>query len=496
MRSASGQYGMLTTSIKIELELELFQLARMIKSLGSQRHPTRAPLEAFLEEALGSLMLPRALVERLTVTGNESLPSCFAVTDLATAAIGVAGLAVSELLGVRGEAVPVAVDRHLSSAWFGYSLRPQGWELPAPWDAIAGDYRSADGWIKLHTNAPHHRAAVLNVLGCAGTREAVADATSRFPAEALEAAILRAGGCAAMMRSAAEWENHVQGRAVRNEPLIGWERFPAPLPSWQPDPARPLAGIRVLDLTRILAGPTATRFLAGLGAEVLRIDPPDWDEPSLAPDVTPGKRCGRLDLHNQKDRQTFEALLAGADIMVHGYRPGALNALGYGATERRRFNAGLIDVSLCAYGWSGPWADRRGFDSLVQMSTGIAMAGMDWRETDEPVPLPVQALDHATGYLMAAAAVKGLVARVRDGVALAAQLSLARTALLLMNHADAAPKMAFTGRVDGDFLPEIENTAWGPAHRLRSPVLIGDTGLSWGHPASKLGSASAAWNSQ
>lgn len=479
--------------IKIERKLTRFQLGCMTRTLDTHLHSASGPLDFFLKEALGSLMLPQTMGERLTVTGAKGLSSCFSVTDLAAAAIGVAGLSVSELLGIHGQVVPVSVDRHLSSAWFSYSLRPQGWELPAPWDAIAGDYRSADGWIKLHTNAPHHRAAVLAVLGCAGTRQAVADATSRFPAEGLETAILRAGGCAAMMRSAAEWESHAQGQSVRTEPLVVWEKFPAPMSFWQPDPARPLAGIRVLDLTRILAGPTATRFLAGLGAEVLRIDPPDWDEPSLAPDVTPGKRCGRLDLRNHADRQTFEALLAGADVMVHGYRPGALDDLGYGAAERRRLNAGLTDVSLCAYGWSGPWAGRRGFDSLVQMSTGIARAGMDWRNKDEPTPLPVQALDHATGYFMAAAAVRGLLARASDGVAFTARLSLARTALLLMSHADATPSAAFTGRLDENFSSDIENTAWGPAHRLRTPVLVGGTGLRWDLPASKLGSADAAW---
>ena len=434
--------------------------------------------------------------EHLTVTGDESLPSCFPVTDLATAAISVAGLAVSELLEAHAEAVPVTVDRHLSSAWFSYSLRPQGWELPAAWDSIAGDYRSADGWIKLHTNAPHHRAAVLAVLGCAGTREAVAAATSRLPAERLEDTVLRAGGCAAMMRSTAEWEAYAQGRTVRTEPLVAVEQVIAPPLSWRPDPIRPLAGIRVLDLTRILAGPTATRFLAGLGAEVLRIDPPDWDEPSVAPDVTLGKRCGRLDLRQREDRQTFEVLLAGADIMVHGYRPGALDDLGYGAAERRGINPGLIDVSLCAYGWSGPWAGRRGFDSLVQMSTGIARAGKDWQKADKPIPLPVQALDYATGYLMAAAAVRGLVARARDGVTLAARLSLARTALLLKSYAGERPGAMFTGRLDGDYASKIEDTAWGPAQRLRSPVLIGGTGLSWDHPASRLGSAHAVWHSQ
>lgn len=456
--------------------------------------PAPTPLHAILAEALDALALPAALTERLAVTGEESLPSCFPVTDLATASIGAAGLAVSELLSFDGPSPVVTVDRHLASAWFVFSLRPQGWEMPNPWDPIAGDYRAADGWIRLHTNAPHHRAAALAVLGCAGEREVVASAVSRFAAGELEAAILSAGGCAAAMQDMTAWQDHAQGRAIRAEPLIALDRAAAPASSWRPDPARPLAGIRVLDLTRILAGPIATRFLAGLGAEVLRIDPPGWEEPSVAPDVTPGKRCARLDLRRTEDRQRFEALLAEADILVHGYRPGALDGLGYGAAERRRLNPGLIDVSLCAYGWTGPWAGRRGFDSLVQMSTGIAAAGMAWKDADRPVPLPVQALDHATGYLIAASAIRSLVARLREGRAVTARLSLTRTALTLTEHTVGSPGPDFAGRQDEDYAPEIERTAWGPALRLRSPLRIGGTALRWDSPASALGSAEASWS--
>jgi hypothetical protein len=453
-----------------------------------------SPFRAILSEVSRASALRPASDDLLTIVGDGSLPSCFPVTDLATAAVAAAGLAVSELLALDGRQPSVTVDRHLASAWFISSLRPQGWEPPAPWDPIAGDYRAADGWIRLHTNAPHHRAAALAVLGCAGERSAVASAVSRLAAEDLEAAILHAGGCAAAMRGIEDWEKLAQGQAVRAEPLIALEHVPTAAPSsWRPDPARPLAGIRVLDLTRVLAGPVATRFLAGLGADVLRIDPPDWDEPALAPDVTPGKRCARLDLRRTADRQVFETLLAEADILVHGYRPDALERLGYGAARRRILSPGLVDVSLCAYGWSGPWAGRRGFDSLVQMSTGIAAAGMAWTGADQPVPLPVQALDHATGYLMAAAAVRGLVARLRDARATTARLSLARTSLLLTDRAGQPDDPAFTGRRDEDYAPEIEHTAWGPAVRLRPPVLIGGAPLRWHRPASELGSAEAAW---
>ncbi|HEX7823172.1 MAG TPA: CoA transferase [Sphingobium sp.] len=446
-------------------------------------------------EILAALGLDHGVAARFGVAGGERLPSCFAVTDLATASIGAAGLAAAELLALGGIAAPgVMVDRHLANSWFRWSLKPVGWEMPAPWDPMAGDYRAADGWIRLHTNAPMHRDAALAVLGCAGEREAVAARVAGYGADALEQAIVAAGGCAAAMRSVAAWEAHPQGRAAMAEPLVALTQSRASGPSrWTPTAQRPLAGIRVLDLTRVLAGPVATRFLAGLGADVLRIDPPGWEEPGVIPDVTLGKRCARLDLHAPADRERFEALLVQADILVHGYRPGALEGLGYGPAARRAINAAMVEVSLCAYGWSGPWAARRGFDSLVQMSCGIAAAGMAWKGADRPVPLPVQALDHATGYLMAAAALSGLIARHRDGVAQTARLSLARTAELLVarvaqpSEVDSAP----VGQVD--FAAAIEPTPWGDARRLRSPVTIGGIPLSWSRPAAMLGSSAAAW---
>lgn len=460
-------------------------------------HPSRTPavFQSLLGELVTALGLSAAQAANLQVRGNDSLASCFPVSDLATAAIGVAGLAAGDLLAEGAPGLQVQVDRHLAAAWFKTSLRPLGWELPAVWDAITGDYRTRDGWLRLHANAPHHRERALAVLGCANSHDAVAQAMAGGSGEDLETAIVAAGGCAAKLRTQAEWQAHPQGQAVGAEPLIAQEWTVADIASnWRPDPQRPLQGIRVLDLTRILAGPIATRLLAGLGAEVLRIDPPDWDEPAQAPEVTLGKRCARLDLRRPADRQRFEALLTSADILVHGYRADALERLGYGVAARRALNSGLIDISLCAYGWSGPWALRRGYDSLVQMSCGIAAAGRDWQGGEQPVPLPVQALDHATGYLMAAAALRGLALRQRERRAMTARLSLARTAALLTERPGASGGPAYGGPEEGDYSETQEPTAWGPALRLRAPLRIGEVELQWQRPATRLGSATADWS--
>jgi hypothetical protein len=449
-----------------------------------------------LQAAASALALPDGAPDSVRFEGAGALPSYYAVTDLAAASVGAAALALRQLIVAQGgDAAPVRVDRRLASLWFGWSIHPIGWERPPLWDAVAGDYATADGWIRLHTNAVHHRDAALAVLDCAVDRDAVVRAVAGWRGAELEAAVVGNGGCAAMMRSAAEWAAHPQGVAVAAEPLIalktrqldgaasahGWHRAAAP--------ARPLAGLKVLDLTRVLAGPVGTRFLAGYGADVLRIDPPGWNEPGVIPEVTPGKRCARLDLRQPAERAIFEDLLARADVLVHGYRPAALERLGYGEQFRHALNPGLIDVSLDAYGWTGPLAGRRGFDSLVQMSSGIADHGMRMQGANKPVPLPVQALDHATGYLMAAAVLRGLLYRSAENRAMTARLSLARTAKLLTDSAPEIGAQPLDPAGEADLSPRIEHTEWGAARRLLPPVVVGGAPMVWDGPASSLGSS-------
>lgn len=442
------------------------------------------------------------------MVGQGALPSRFDVTGLAVASIAAAGAEIARLVGAAGGSEGagrwIEVDRRLASFWFGFSIRPVGWSLPSPWDPIAGDYPTRDGWIRLHTNAPHHRVAALRVLGVEGEKSAVAAAVARLEGDALESAIVAAGGCAARMRSIDDWLVHPQGRAVRGEPLIAWRTCAGDGPrrsSLERAPegsSAPLAGIRVLDLTRVLAGPVATRFLAAFGAEVLRIDPPDWDEPGVVPEVTLGKRCAALDLRRAADRERFGELLAGADVLIHGYRPGALDGLGFDEAALRARRPDLVDVALCAYGGTGPWSQRRGFDSLVQMSCGIADAGMKGAGAERPVPLPVQALDHATGYLMAAAAIRGLRLRRETGLAATARLSLARTAALLIEAGNApgipGSEGALAPETVDDLDPSLEATDWGPARRVRFPLRVEGARADWAGPARALRSDPAAWS--
>jgi CoA-transferase family III len=469
---------------------------------GSSFPQSSAPLASeetrareFLAAMADSLGGERATADAVSFSGSGSLASVFPVSDFAAAAVGSAGVAVADYMAaVFGARPQVAVDRRLASLWFGFSIRPIDLVPPSPWDPIADDYAAADGWIRLHTNAPHHRAAALAVLGVTAEKQAVAAAVAGWKAEELEMAIVKNQGCAAKMRTLAEWKKHPQGVAVAGERLIDSGATADSGGSLSvTNPNRPLQGIRVLDLTRVLAGPVATRFLAGLGADVLRIDPPSWDEPGVIPEVTLGKRCARLDLRDSEGKDTFLELLRRADILVHGYRSDALDNLGLGARLRRETRPGLVDISLDAYGWTGAWRHRRGFDSLVQMSVGIADAGMKVLGRDRPAPLPVQALDQATGYLMAAAAVRGLTERIATGRGFEGRTSLARVAELLVS-APIAEVGGNIGRIEeADWSDGIEATDFGKARRLRSPITIAGTPLRWDRAAAKLGSDPPTW---
>lgn len=434
---------------------------------------------------------------QLTTTGPRAvLPAVFDVTGLATGAVVVATVAAEQFLAARRQSGPraVTVDSRESCAAFASErlFTPIGWTRPPLWDPIAGNYRTGDAWIRLHTNYASHRAAVERVLG-AHDRETVQAAVAGLPAEELETAIVEAGGCAAVMRNRGQWLASAPGMATADTPpLTVVERRSTG--AGPPDTVgeMPFHGVRVLDLTRVIAGPVCTKFLAGYGADVLRIDPPGFEEvPSLLPETTLGKRTAALDLAAPTDRAIFEELLAGADVLVSGLRPDALKRLGYDDGSLIAMNPGLIIASLDAYGWDGPWRNRRGFDSLVQMSCGIADAGATARGQAEPTPLPVQALDHATGWLLAAAVARALTRRLSHSVTARIQGSLIGTANLL--YSLTPPTDHLSVAAPNDFTLVETSTDWGPARRVPLPGRIDGVAAHWSQQAGPLGRHPAAW---
>lgn len=425
-------------------------------------------------------------------TGERVLPSCYRMTDLGAAAFAAAGLALAELVGVEE---PVVVDRTLATGWFHRASRPvtPGPPRKSPFHALSGDFPTADGrWLRLQVNYPHLRRAALAALGVAA--EGVAEVVAAHPADEVEAAVVAGGGAAAATRMVEEWEAHPQGLAVAEEPLVAIHRDPSHNTTWEPSvKERPLAGLRVLDLTRVLAGPLASRFLAACGAQVLRIDPPGYAEPTGHPgDLALGKRNAYLDLREAPGRQRFLDLLAGADVLVHGLRPDALDRLGLGRDERLAVRPDLVEVTLNAYGWSGPWRDRRGFDTLVQASCGMALAGGEWAGTNRPHRWPLSILDHSAGYLMAAAAIRGLTRRLRGEGGSRSRLSLAGIARLLI-YAGGNEGPETTLPLDGPFDPSVQVTAHGPVRRLVWPLTVGAVRFGWDRPADHYGSATPEW---
>jgi hypothetical protein len=439
------------------------------------------------------------------------LPSAFDVTGLATASVAAATLAAAEFLAARTGSTPgeVTVDSRAACAAFAAEglFTPVGWSRPEIWDPIAGNYQAADGWIRLHTNYAYHRAVVTRILG-AGERDGVQAAVRRWKAADLETAVVEAGGCAAVMRDRDAWLASPQGAATAGVSAVTVTERPAPagdngglttgggLPGggWSAGggAGRPFGGIRVLDLTRVIAGPVCTRFLAAYGAEVLRVDPPGFAEvPALLPETTAGKRAAALDLRAADDRAVFESLVRDADVLVTGLRADALARLGYGDDALTALNPALVHASLNAYGWDGPWRDRRGFDSLVQMSCGIAAAGAGAAGHDKPVPLPVQALDHGCGYLLAAAVGRALARRHADSVTARIRASLTGTANVLWSlprPAEQPPRPE-----PGDFTLIDAPTAWGPARRAPVPGRIAGVGPCLAIEAGPLGRHQPAW---
>ena len=432
-------------------------------------------------------------LEQLSFVGSGSLPSYFAVSELAAASMGTAGLALAELT----HNLEVTTDRRLASLWFNKTIAPIDWKIPSEPALGPADYQTRDGWIRLHTNAPHHRDAALRVLDAPANRNDVAAAVATWDATELESAMVANGACAAQMHSWDAWQRHPQGQAVTAEPLLHWRAgTKAGASAWSIDRRQPLKGLRVLDMTRVLAGPAATRLLAGLGASVLRIDPPWWDEPSGAPEMSLGKRCTRLDLREKDGLAQWTRLLSEADVFVHGYRSDALATLGFDADQRQTLRPGLIDVSLNAYGFTGPWKHRRGFDSLVQMSMGIAHAGQQLSGAERPLPLPVQALDHGTGYLLATAILRALTMRLESGSGSIVNGSLARTGALLMQtlDADLIHQPVIQPIEPADWSENLESTQWGAAKRLKWPTTVSGLRMEWEVGAGALGRHPAKWN--
>ncbi len=429
------------------------------------------------------------------------LPTAYRIGEAGAAAIAATGVAVSDLWKLRTgrrQRVTVGVRAAAAAMRSARYLRVLDREAGSgPANPITGHYAARDGrWIYLHCNFPHHRAGALALLECEDDREAVRASVGRWDAEALEDALAKVQLCGGVVRTADEWRAHPQGKAVAALPLLEVIKIGESPPEPFGEGERPLWGIRVLDLTRVLAGPTCARTLAEHGADVLRISAahlPSFE--ALVMDTGHGKRSAHLDLRDEQDASRMRELVREGDIFSQAYRPGALDRLGFSAEALAVLRPGIVYVSLSAFGHEGPWRDRRGWDSLVQNVSGIVA---DHAVDGQPRLMPAQPIDYTTGYLGAFGALVALARRASEGGSYLVRVSLAQTGRWISDRGrvDEAAVAAQPPDLPDDEIAKLTVESETPFGRLRhlAPVVqLSETPARWERPAAPLGSSEPMW---
>ncbi|WP_438295891.1 CoA transferase [Streptomyces sp. HUAS TT7] len=458
-----------------------------------------SPIISGTSQAWAALGGGPSLLDRVSYGGRRGgLSARLPVMELARATVAVCSLAAAELMSVRsGRPVPrVRVDDEaVATAFLSDRLvrvDGQGWSTFQP---LSRFWRASDGWVRTHANYPHHRARLLAALGLPGDAgeeavDEVARVVASLTALEVEETVCAAGGLAVAARSPEEWAKSEQGAMVAEQPLLTTARIDDAPGRRLDGAALPCAGLRVLDLTRVLAGPVATRTLALLGADVLRIDAPQLPETQEAHnDTGMGKRSTLLDLTEATDRRRFDELLDTADVVVTGYRPGSVEQLGLSPEALAERRPGLVIAQLSAWGRYGPWRERRGFDSLVQVATGIAeLEG----SPDSPGALPAQALDHGTGYLLAAGVLRALIEQHRTGGTRLLRLALAQTAHWLIH--DLAPAPGEREGFDAEHWLTETDSPMGRLRHALPPVSYEGGPVNWQRPPGLWGTDAPVWD--
>ena len=454
--------------------------------------------------------LPDGALGSISLTGPPAVvPSGFAVTTAVQASLGAAALAAAEVWHRRqadGARQQVSIDStHAvldSQAWF--SIDGQ---TPNIWEKFSGLYpcggQAHPGWVRIHANFDHHRDGALRLLDLptdgSAERADVARALASWRAEDFETAAAEAGLVVSALRSFEQWHAHAQARALREQPVLRLTRLDdgAPALPWAPmnPDHRPLTGVRVLDLTRILAGPVAACTLAAYGAEVLMVNSPQLPNISAMAGLSRGKRSCLLDLDLPADAATLHQLVQGAQVFLQGYRPGGLGGRGFSAQALARLRPGIVCASLTAYGDQGPWAMRRGFDSLVQTATGFNHDEAAAFGQTEPRALPFQALDYSAGYLLAFGIQAALLRQASEGGSWQVQVSLAGVGQWLRGLGRPGWPEGGMAAKRPDIQPFVEqaDSGWGRLSAVRHAAQFSRTPAGWDRPSVKPGTDAASW---
>jgi crotonobetainyl-CoA:carnitine CoA-transferase CaiB-like acyl-CoA transferase len=458
---------------------------------------TLLPIAGWLEERAGTV--------EITGGTDPILQTPFRIGETSAAALAAIGLAVSDLWELRtGRRQEVSVDTRQATASLrsGHYMRMDGAPVSTERNQVTGVYPAKNSrWSYLHCNFPNHRAAALHVLGVPEDREAVRQAVAKWDALELEEAIIAANGAGGMVRTMDEWAQHPQAAAIASLPLMEIVKIGDSPPETLPDGDRPLSGVRVLDLTRVLAGPTCARTLAEHGADVLKITGPHLPNIGYQEyDTGHGKLSAHLDLREQKDLETLRRLVRETDVFSQGYRPGTLANRGLSPEALAQLRPGIVFVSLCAFSHVGPWASRRGFDTVVQTVSGITSRQGELFPGAAPGPqfYPVSAIDYLTGYLMAFGALVALARRAREGGSWLVRISLAQTGRWLVGRGQVPE--ADLKDLPKEFTPaELErwsitsDTPVGRLHHLGPVVRLSETPPRWARPSVPLGYHEPVW---
>jgi crotonobetainyl-CoA:carnitine CoA-transferase CaiB-like acyl-CoA transferase len=445
-----------------------------------------------------------ALAELLGIAGVQAVPTEIEGSDpvfptpykvgtagsAVLAAVGTAAARLWFLKSKRIQSVRIGVRAAAAAMRSARYLRIDGQAPKEVWDPLSGYYPVKDGrWVSIHCNFANHREAAMKVLGNPADRAAGEAASAKWDGLALEDAIHAAKGCAGLARTKEEWMKHPHSAAVSAQPLLVIEKIGDSKAEPLPTGNRPLSGVRVLDLTRVLAGPTCARTLAEHGADVLKIAGPQLPDSGVSEfDTGIGKLQAFLDLRIEKDKEKLSGLLKSGDVFSQSFRPGTLAARGFSPEEAARLRPGIVYVTLSAWGTEGPWKDRRGFDSIVQTVSGIACA----QGGEKPKLMPVSAIDYVSGYLMAYGAMVALARRATEGGSWLVRVSLARTGKWIVDRGFLENFASVPPELPGDELKKLIIKTQNYSH-LRPVLELSETPPYWERPPAPLGSHPAAW---
>lgn len=458
--------------------------------------PNRA-FESLLQ--LGGLDAPAdGAVE---IVGSDPwLDTPYRVGEVCAGVLAAQGAAFSNIWQMRGGAPQqVKVDvKAAAFATFGIAYQAQqGYPiaLPEPDYPTVGLYPTRDDrFILINGGYPRLRDGLLDLLGCADSRPALERAISAWSAAELEDAIAAHGLCGVTVRSLAEWRASPQGAAVASTPCVEIHKIGDAPPQPFGPAQRPLDGIRVLDLTHVIAGPTCAKSLAEQGATVLHITCPR--RPRLLPfdtDTGHGKLSAFLDLVQPRDRDTLKTLVKSADVFSDSYRPGKIAGFGFSPAALAEMRPGIVAVSVCCYGFEGPWRTRPGFEQLAQAATGMAVTQ---GTPDNPQLAPSYPNDYITGFLAAFGVLAALIRRARDGGSYHVKVSLCRTAMWLQEFGTVDRKLLPPKPVGRDDLsPWLQecDSAFGKLGFFGPVLQFSETRSRWDLPPAPLGAHLPQW---